>query len=197
MAAPVQRGLTREQGLLERIAAGYEYAFWRLYRAHTGSVYTYLLRALGGDGEAAENLVQEVFLGAWRGAASFEGRASARAWLLGIAHHKAGSWLRARHDSVSLEALGDGGVSIGAPSDAALDTPESQAMEAWQASQVRHALNGLTPDHRAVVELVFYLGLTYAETAEVLGCPVGTVKSRLSWARHHLVRALRRVDGLD
>lgn len=178
-----------------------------LYRYHGVPLYNYILR-LVRDAAVAENLLQEVFVAAWRGAGRFGGRSAARTWLFRIAHHQAVSWLRRERGEVSLDGVGappDWAPVDGAPRPDAPDGSagfgaggsdvEATAWSAWRADRIREALDRLTPDHRAVVELVFFHDLPYAEVAEVLDCPVGTVKSRMSWARHHLRRALKDLDG--
>ncbi len=68
--------------------------------------------------------------------------------------------------------------------------PSNQASE--QARWIRQGLNGLSLEHRAVLELVFYQGLSLAEVAQICDCPLGTVKSRLSYARQYLRSVLSR-----
>jgi RNA polymerase sigma factor (sigma-70 family) len=97
--------------------------------------------------------------------------------LLRIAHHQAVSWLRRTrvvlwpHDEI--EANGDEHV-------------EDHLARRWEIEQIRAALAQLSPNHRAVIELTFVQGLSYAEIAGVMDCPVGTVKSRMSYALRHL-----------
>ncbi len=163
--------------LVQRIAAGDERAFADLYHALSPAVFTYLVRVTG-DQTAAEDLLQEVFLAVWEGASRFRGEASAKVWVLRIAHHKAVSWLRRQRPATDLDrawlvASGDG--------------VEAAALAAWEHDRLMAAIQQLPPKHREVIELVFGQQLSYAEVAAVLGCPVGTVKSRVS----HALRALR------
>jgi RNA polymerase sigma-70 factor (ECF subfamily) len=67
-------------------------------------------------------------------------------------------------------------------------------MQNWRADQVWLALEKLSPAHRAVVELTYVHGFAYAEIAEILTCPVGTVKSRMSYALRHLYGLLRALN---
>ncbi|TLN16772.1 sigma-70 family RNA polymerase sigma factor, partial [bacterium] len=69
-----------------------------------------------------------------------------------------------------------------------------QAQRSQQSAWLRRGLQQLSPEHRAVLELVFYQGLSLQETAEVCGCPLGTVKSRLSHARRQLRGLLSRTE---
>ena len=162
--------------LLRQVAAGDEAAFAELYDLHAPSIYNYLLR-LVNEPAIAEEILQEVFLAMWRGAQRFRAEAKVKTWLLRIAHHQAVSWLRRTRAALwpndELEA--DAEASI-----------EEHLARRWQIDQVRAALAQLTPKHRAVIELTFVQGLSYAEIAVVMSCPIGTVKSRMSYALRHL-----------
>ena len=165
--------------LLRQVAAGDEAAFAELYDQYAPPVYNYLLR-LVNEPAIAEEILQEVFLAMWQSAHRFREEAKVKTWLLRIAHHQAVSWLRRTRAVLwpndELEADGD-------------DHVEEHLARSWQIDRVRAALAQLTPTHRAVIELTFAQGLSYAEIAEVMNCPIGTVKSRMSYA-------LRRLNGL-
>jgi RNA polymerase sigma-70 factor (ECF subfamily) len=112
----------------------------------------------------------------WQGAHRFREEAKVKTWLLRIAHHQAVSWLRRTRAALwSNDEL-----------EADDDPIEEHLTRSWQIDQVRAALAQLTPKHRAVVELTFAQGLSYAEIAEVMSCQIGTVKSRMSYALRHL-----------
>jgi RNA polymerase sigma-70 factor (ECF subfamily) len=74
---------------------------------------------------------------------------------------------------------------------------ESIALEKWQQEQLINALEQLSPKHRAVIELTFVHNFSYKEIGEILRCPVGTVKSRMSYALQHLRRELVRREAND
>ncbi|MCI0521388.1 MAG: sigma-70 family RNA polymerase sigma factor [Chloroflexi bacterium] len=169
--------------LLNLAAQGDEQAFAELYQRFSAAIYRYLLHMVF-DEIAAEELLQDVFVGAWRGARRFREQSSVKTWLFRIAHHQAVSWLRRRRETERFEHEEAG------------DDPEQAAMENWRRDAVRRAVAGLSTDHRAVVELAYYHGLAYAEIAEVMACPVGTVKSRMSHARRYLDEALKQA-GID
>jgi RNA polymerase sigma-70 factor (ECF subfamily) len=151
-----------------------------LYRTYSGELYGFALNALGERG-AAEEVVQEVFTRAWRHAASYDAkRGSVRTWLYQIARH---AIIDARRrasvrPSLALHAPGDadaeGGPTI------------EQAMLGWQ---VVAALEKLSPEHRQVIRLAHFQGLSMREIAERCELPVGTVKSRTWYA----LRSLRLV----
>jgi RNA polymerase sigma-70 factor (ECF subfamily) len=170
--------------LLRQVAAGDEAAFAELYDQYAPPVYNYLLRLIN-EPAVAEEILQEVFLVMWQSAHRFRAEAKVKTWLLRIAHHLAVSWLRrARvvlwpHDELVTE--GDEHV-------------ETQLARRWQIDQIRAALVQLSPNHRAVIELTFVQGLSYAEIADVMNCPVGTVKSRMSYALRHMNRLLNEAE---
>ncbi len=177
LAAP----LSPHIDLLRQIAAGDDRAFDELYQLYAPVVYTYLLR-LVNETSVAEELLQEVFLAVWRGADRFRAEATVKTWLLRIAHHQAVSWLR-RHRQVSSL---DEAAEVAAED----DHFDERLVRAWQADRVRAALAQLSPKHRAVIELAFGQDLPYQEIAQIVDCPIGTVKSRMSYALRHLTAVL-------
>jgi RNA polymerase sigma-70 factor (ECF subfamily) len=170
-----------DQQLLRQIAGGDEQALAELYQRYGKPLYNYLLR-LVHESTVAEDLLQEVLVAVWQGAHRFQGRAKVTTWLYRIAHNQAVSWLRQIQKEPGQTELGE--LTNG-------HDPVEQAMENWRAAQVRRALDQLSPRHRAVLELTFFHGFSYAEVAEIVGCPVGTVKSRMSHARRYLSEALQ------
>lgn len=151
-----------------------------LYQEHAGPLYAFCVRWTG-DAQRAEDVVQEVFLRAWRSLSrvDLETR-SARPWLLAVARnvltdqHRARQSRPATTDVTALE-------SVPAPDE--LD----RAVESWQ---VATALRQLTQQHREVLVHAHWLGHSVAETASALGIPPGTVKSRTYYATRALRLAL-------
>ncbi len=174
-----------EVQLMRRVVTGDESALRELYAAYGQRLYAYALR-LTGDSAVAEDVAQEVLVVVWRTAGRYRGEGRLIAWLLGIVHHTALKALR--HHSLPIsDEIED---TLAAPA-ASL---EAQAQANQQAAWVHSGLQSLSPEHRAVLELVFYQGLTLDEVAQVCNCPLGTVKSRLSYARQHLRGILSRQD---
>ena len=166
---------TTDIELLRQVAAGDEAAFAELYDQYAPPVYNYLLR-LVNEPHIAEEILQEVFLVMWQSAHRFREEARVKTWLLRIAHHQAVSWLRRTRTTLwPDEEL-----------EAADDHIEEHLARTGQTEQIRMALAQLTPNHRAVIELTFVQGLSYAEIADVMNCPIGTVKSRMSYALRRL-----------
>lgn len=174
-----------DRQLLQGTTRRDEGAFNELYHRYSTPIYNYLLRLIH-EQNVAEELLQEVFVAVWEGAGRFRGHAKVSTWLFRIAHHRAVDWLRKQRPNPvgEIERL---------PAD---DCPEEEAFGTWRADQLQAALALLSPDHRAVLELVFFQGLPYREVAQVVGCPVGTIKSRISYAKRYLNGVLRRM-GLD
>lgn len=131
------------------------------------------------DARQAEELVQETFVLAWRKRHQYDpARGSERAWLFGIARHVMIDQHRQRQRHLRSVP------SAAVPELAIADQSVERAVEQ---SHVRDALASLSDAHRLVVIETYYRGRTVRETAEVLGIPAGTVKSRL----YHALRALR------
>ena len=166
--------------LLLSSARGDDSAFSDLYGRYSVTIYNYLLR-LTQDQAASEDLLQEVFVAVWQGAKHFKGRASVKTWIFRIAHNQAISWIRRQQPVLPhTDRLGLASVT---------GNPEKDISIAWDVDQLMLAMERLSPNHRAVVELAFVQGLSYSEIGQIMSCPVGTVKSRMSYA-------LKNLDGL-
>jgi len=180
-SAALTASLSPDVVLLRQVASGDEGAFDELYVLYGAVVYNFLLR-LVNEPPVAEELLQEVFLAVWQGADRFRAEAKVKTWLLRIAHHKAVSWLRHHRPASSLDEAAE--VAAGD------DHIDERLVRAWEADRVRAALSELSPKHRAVIELAFVHDLPYADIARIVDCPVGTVKSRMSYALRHLTAVL-------
>lgn len=167
--------------LINRIAAREDAALRELYALHGQRMMAYALR-LTQDRAMAEDVMQDSLVTAWRSAGRYRGEGRVIAWLLGIVHHTAMKALRHPHQPIS-EAMAETLITADL-------LPEEQVEADERAAWVRRGLQSLTPNHRAALELIFYHGLSLAEAADVCGCPVGTIKSRLSYARRYLRHAL-------
>jgi RNA polymerase sigma-70 factor (ECF subfamily) len=168
--------------LLAQIAHGDRQALAELYAREGAAVLRYLLHFTPERG-LAEELLQDTFVAVWQNAGGFAGRAPARAWLFGIARRRACKRLRRREPPlislISLRELGTLPASDPEPEEALFAQLDREALLA--------AVAALSEAHREILLLAFVHELAYIEIAEVLGVPVGTVKSRLSYAK----RALR------
>lgn len=147
----------------------------QLARDYYEVVFRFCARRIGQD--AAADAAQETFLTAQRVAASFRGESSLKTWLLGIANNECRRLSRKRNFEVSTVPLVDVGQD------------RSEAIIDRRALQ--QAISQLSVEHREAVQLHEIEGLTYEEVAQVLGIPIGTVKSRLHHAFQNLRKALQ------
>lgn len=180
-----EQALSEEDAaLLARSAAGDRGAFERFVARHQASVGRFL--AALGAGSDGEDLLQETFLAAWRGAASFRGDGSARSWLFTSARRRL--WkLRARPEAkdevTSLEELAEqAGWGTGVLVELAPRLTDRLALE--------QALSRLAPTDRSVLLLVDVESLSLAEAAEVADIGLPALKSRLHRARLRLAAQL-------
>jgi RNA polymerase sigma-70 factor (ECF subfamily) len=166
-----------ERLLVLRCQAGDEAAFAELVGRYHDRL-RYVLRRLLGDAHAADDAAQEVWLDVWRGLPRLTHATAFPAWLYRIARDRAYRRLRGRRPSVL-------------PLDAEkLPAGDRLARAAEDVEQLHAALGRLTPEHRDVLRLRFLNELSYEDVARALGCPIGTVRSRLHAARLALRRAL-------
>jgi RNA polymerase sigma-70 factor, ECF subfamily len=185
--------------LIAALAAGEVEALGALYDRHARIVFALLLRIFS-DRDAAEEILQEVFLRAWQHAHAFDdSRGTVRSWLYGIAHNLALNELRRRRRRpqpqprpASADAEDDDyREQIAADSDPAVD--------AWCAvrdAELAQALDQL-PLSQRVVLLLYGEGFSQSEIAAKLGEPLGTVKSRMRRALGHLRETLSALGGED
>ncbi len=167
--------------LIAAVGRGDIAAFERVYRRHFSAVAAFASR-ITGRVESGADVASEVLTAVWRQAASFEGRSKPSTWIFGIAYRIA---LKAR----ARDASGRGHVELDEDMPApvgAFDEVETVFLRA----QLCRALATLSPEHRAVVELTYVQGYSCAEVAEIVGCPAGTVKTRMMHARARLRTAL-------
>lgn len=161
---------------MKRFREGDPHSVRELFDRYGRAVFSIAYRALNDRG-LAEEAVQQTFLQAWRAAGRFDPDREPGPWLYAIARRVAVDLYRRerRHDTVHDEP------------EVAVLPPSFEGL--WEAWEVRTALDRLPDDEKAILRATHYLGLTHEETAERLGIPVGTVKSRS-------FRAHRRMAGL-
>jgi RNA polymerase sigma-70 factor (ECF subfamily) len=161
---------------MQAIAAGDQTAFTQFYDATNQQVYGLLLRMLKNRATAEEVLL-DVFMQAWRQAASYETtRGSVLAWLMTIARTRALDRMRASgyqaRENEDLEI-----VSLTHASDD--DSPEETSLLNERQRLVRAALAQLSPEQRSLIETAYFDGLSHSELAERFDLPLGTVKTRI------------------
>jgi RNA polymerase sigma-70 factor (ECF subfamily) len=176
-----------DEELLARHQAGKSGAFDELVHRYAPELYRFLVR-FTGNASAAEDVLQETLLQAHQSAERFDVTRRLRPWLFTIAANKARDWLRSqrRRTEVSLDA------EIGGNSDESISfaeifegreaLPEDLIAAAEQRQMVRRVVEQLPVALREVLLLGYFQQLPYKEIAEIVGVPVGTVKSRLHTA---------------
>jgi RNA polymerase sigma-70 factor (ECF subfamily) len=176
---------TSEEDLLRRSAAGDEGAFSALYLRRQAGIYRYALH-MCGSGSEAEEVSQEVFLTVIREGGRFDpSRGSVQSYLYGIARNQV---LRVLQRDRVYAAFEDeaGADSVQSGDDPLRDLTRTQSIEA-----VRHAVLRLPENYREAVVLCDLEEMTYADAADALGVPIGTVRSRVNRGRALLVEKLK------
>jgi RNA polymerase sigma-70 factor (ECF subfamily) len=179
--SPVSRDDWPDQHLIQAVGRGDTLALEELYWRYGVRLLSYLVGQVG-DRALAEELLQDVMLAAWQGAANFRGDSQVSTWLLAIARKRAIS-ARQKRRVIPLPLSDNAPAGTPGP----LETLENQDERA----ALRAALAALPDDQRETLELVFYHDLSGPEAAAVLGVSPGTVKSRLSRAKTMLGRLYR------
>ncbi len=164
--------------LVEKVAGGDHVAFRWLFRRFQRPVHAYLSRLVRRS-HIADELMNETMLELWKGAGRFGGRSTVSTWLFGIARHKAIDYLRrSREGSLDEEAFAE--VPDPSPS------PEDALGRASVADLVGKLMNRLSVEHREVLHLAYREELSVEEIADLVECPVNTVKTRMFYARKRL-----------
>ena len=168
------RTTAEDQVAIERMARGDQSALGELYDRHGQLIYSLALRVLRDQGDS-QDVVQDVFVQAWREAGRFDvTRGNVVGWLVTVTRSRAIDLLRRRNSRPLLAAQAE-------HPDRPDEAPGADVQMEWQsrAAEVRRALDTLPVLQRVAVELAFFDGLTHAEIAEQLEVPLGTVKTRV------------------
>jgi RNA polymerase sigma factor (sigma-70 family) len=170
-----------EAALLARVAAEERDAFEALYRLYSPRLQRFV-RGMTKQTSLVEEILDDTMMVVWRKAYTFNHRSKVSTWIFAIAYRQS---LKALERSGALEETG-----IDERADASAPGPD----EALQQQEVRKhlddALHTLSPEQRAVMELTYYFGYACREIAEIMGCPVDTVKTRMFYARRKLKASL-------
>jgi RNA polymerase sigma-70 factor (ECF subfamily) len=172
-----------DEVLIQRIASGDRLAMQVLFARHHVRIYRFVLRQVRNE-TVAEDMISEVFLEVWRQAGKFEGRSAVSTWLLAIARFKALSEIRRRREEWLDEEVAE------AIEDQA-DNPEVAVQKKDKSEALRKCLTALSPEHREVIDLVYYHEKSVEEVAEIVGIPENTVKTRMFYARKKLGELLK------
>jgi RNA polymerase sigma-70 factor, ECF subfamily len=171
--------------LVERIAAGDKLAMQVLFARHRTPVYRWLYRFVGNE-TVAEDLLSDVFFDVWQQAHRFEGRSAVSTWLLSIARFKALSARRRRTDAPLNETI-EATVADSA------DDPEIALQKKGRNERLRQAISKLSPEHREIIDLVYYHEKSVDDAADILGIPRATVKTRMFYARKKLAELVHEI----
>ena len=172
---------SRDLAFLTRVQRGDRSAFSELYRQYHPRLFGYLLRLLANPA-MVEEVLDDVMFVVWTDARKFRGTAAVSSWIFGIAYRKAMTAIRADR---RYQSRLDRSAVIDAVADDLTQHTE------W----IHAGLLQLSPDHRQVVELTYYGGFSYQEIADIAGCPVNTVKTRMFHARRRLKVLLPALAG--
>ncbi len=173
--------------MVQRIAQGDRQALAELYARYQRPLFHYLLQ-LTPDYGLAEEMLQDTLVAVWKSARSFEARSSVQTWLIGIARRQAHNTLR-RHKLPFVDESEMADVPASDPE------PEEFMLASVERDELVAAFHQLAPVYREILALIFVQELSYQEAAQVLGVPIGTVKSRLSNAKKALRTLLESREG--
>jgi len=179
----------RDGVLLRRAAKGDEDAFALLYRRHQAALYRFALR-MTGSAWAAEEIVQDVFMTLMRDPSKYDTeRGTVGAFLYGVGRNRVMKHLERLPREVSLEEKNEDGSGAGIVLQDVF-TPGMWAEQRERREQVRAAVLELPAEFREAVVLCELEEMSYEEAAQVAGCPIGTIRSRLHRGRALLLAKL-------
>ncbi|MFK7943742.1 MAG: RNA polymerase sigma factor [Paracoccaceae bacterium] len=173
--AQVDMAQQTDDFLLKAIGDGDMKAFEEIHQRYFTKLMRFAIR-IAESQEAAEEVANDTLMTVWRTADRFEGRSKPSTWMFGIAYRMA---MKARQKAAKRK----GDVEL---DEGMVGTDADGADKVILRTDLTRALKRLTPDLRAVVELTYINGYIYTEIAEILECPVGTVKTRMMTARRRL-----------
>jgi RNA polymerase sigma factor (sigma-70 family) len=165
-----------EASLLRQVSELDRRAFELLYRVYYRRLKRFLTQVTRRP-QLVDEIVNDTMLVVWRKAATFNHVSRVSTWIFAIAYRKA---LKALKRAAELPPTPWDGESGSA------DGPETELIARESRNRLRHALSGLSAEQRAVVELTYFHGYAYREVAQIVGCPVDTVKTRMFHARRKL-----------
>lgn len=181
-----------DRQLIATCLGGHRDAFGELVSRYQARLYNAAIRLVDNPEDAAD-VVQDAFLNAYQSLHTFKGDAEFFTWLYRIAFNTAISQKRKKRATISLDSVGpDGGIDPDDPSEyikpgAALERSEEE-------TELQNAMTRLSQEHREVLVLKDIEGMKYEEIAEILGVPIGTIRSRLHRARLELRQLLETTD---
>lgn len=177
---------------IARIAAGSHEALRELYECYRPRLWRYVTSHIQGDHAATDDLLQEVFLAVWQAAPDYRPQGKAAAWIFQIAHFQIARrrriLLRRPEEHQAPDAYANEDDPPGRIGNETIHTSSFEDALITRLA-VTQALDRLSAAHREVLYLAFQQGFALQEIASILELPVGTVKSRISYARRALLHA--------
>ena len=179
----VGHAAVEELRLLGLIRAGDRKAFEQLYRIYHPRLTRFLMNLVRRP-QMVEEVLNDTLMVVWERSDSFNGASKLSTWIFAIGYRKAMKALRRQQDPI--EDLGaDRRPSL-------LPDPEQELSQTRNHGLLIKAMSELSADHRAVVDLTYFHEMGYRDIADILSCPVDTVKTRMFHARRHL---RKRMEG--
>ena len=184
--------MRNEKELIRKILKGEKELFSLFIREYENQIYS-LCVSIVKNREEAIDLVQDTFYLAFKNLSSFKGNSKFSTWLYRIAYNLSISRVRRKNNFLSLDGVYEDGKELDIEDETSdiwlsIDEEEIKMM-------IEEGMKKLKPWERAIIELRDIKNLSYDEIAEVLGIPMGTVKSRLNRARNHLRKIIEREFG--
>ena len=170
-----------EAALIARLRAGDRQAFEHVYMTYHARLTRFLTNILRRP-HLVEEVLDDTMMVVWRRIEAFEGKSRLSTWIFGIGYRQALAALRRLDEPVE----DDRSEALASP-DA---SPEDRSGAARARDALTAAIEGLSAPHRAVVNLTYFQEFGYREIAEIMNCPVDTIKTRMFHARRHLKRSL-------
>lgn len=170
-------------------------AFERLYKRYSKDVYTMALRMVCSK-DLAEEVTQEVFISVYKNIGKFQFQSAFTTWLYRIVYRRAADLFRKigkYKDKEVLFAQNEQSNPVNEIRDLN-ENPSDRLLEKERNEQIEAAMNSLSPKQRAIMILRYVQNLSYEEIGEVLGCRIGTVKSRLNRAHKTMEKKLNQLD---
>jgi RNA polymerase sigma-70 factor (ECF subfamily) len=187
-SSSTDRSQVSDKALVRSMADGDKRALKILYVRHHARVFRFIMR-ITGDELVAEDVVNDVFLEAWRRADKFEGRSQVATWLMAIARFRAITRCKRRSEAQLDERAA---AVIEDPS----DTPSTAFQKRERSDILQRCLAKLTPLHREVISQIYYQDKKIDEVARFTGVPVSTIKTRMHYARGRMAELLMEA-GVD
>lgn len=195
-AAPDEPG---DEVLVARARKGDDAAYDELVTRHRGRIFA-MIRQMTKNEADAWDLAQETFIKAWKALPRFESKARFSTWLYRIAHNTVYDWLRRKRPEgggeLNDEVFGEARIDPASMTTPSIERRPDDALAGEELRRrIEEALGQLSEDHRQAVVLKDIHGLSYKEIAEVMDCSIGTVMSRLYYARQKLQTLLKDEHG--